>query len=152
ARKARDVEADKVKAKYESRLRALEERIRREERELEEDRAEYEGRKREELLSAGESVFGFLTGRRSSRAISTASRKRRLTQQAKADVEESLATLETLKKELAELNKELEQALAEVNNQWAEKLDDIREVQVTPKRTDVAIEVFGLAWVPQVVK
>lgn len=152
ARKARDVEADKVKAKYESRLRALEERIRREERELEEDRAEYEGRKREELLSAGESVFGFLTGRRSSRAISTASRKRRLTQQAKADVEESLATLETLKKELDELNKELEQALAEVNNQWAEKLDDIREVQVTPKRTDVAIEVFGLAWVPQVVK
>ena len=148
ASKRRDTEVEKLKKKYEKRLDQLESRKRREERELAQDEAEYEARKREELLSAGESVLGFLTGRRSRRAISTASRKRRLTQQARADVEESLEAIEDYETQIQDLREELEEEIAEITERWAETIDVVEEVEVRAKKADISVEAFGLAWVP----
>ena len=148
AREGRDAETEKLKDAYESKIKKIEDRIRREEQELEEDRIDYQSRKQEELLSAGESLLGLLGGRKSSRALSTASRRRRMTKQAKADIDESVDALEELKKEIEELQEEMQEELDEVTREWAEKLDDIEELKVTPRRTDVGIEVFGLAWAP----
>ena len=53
----RDAEIAKVEKSYQTQIDRLEVSIRREERELERDEIEYEGRKREELISAGESVL-----------------------------------------------------------------------------------------------
>lgn len=112
------------------------------------DEAEYEVRKREELLSAGESVLGFLSGRRSRRAISAASRKRRLTQQAEADVEESLEAIEDYEAQIQDLREELEEEIAEVTERWAETIDVVKKVEVRAKKADISVEAFGLAWVP----
>ena len=77
-----------------------------------EDEAEYQARKREEIVSAGESVLGVFLGRRSSRAISTAARKRRMTAKAKADIAESKAAIADIQEDLAELQEEMrEEAL-----------------------------------------
>ncbi|NIV36423.1 MAG: hypothetical protein GWN58_45395, partial [Anaerolineae bacterium] len=73
AEKARDAEAKKLGAKYERELDRLENKLQREERELEEDKIEHDARKQEELLSGVESVFGFFSGRKSSRRLSSAS-------------------------------------------------------------------------------
>ncbi len=148
ASKKRDAEVEKLQKKYDKKLDRLEDRKRREERELAQDQVEYEARKREELLSAGESVLEFLTGRRSRRAISIASRKRRLTQQAKADVEESLEAIEELEAQIQELQKELEEEITEVTERWAEAIDVVKKVKVRAKKADISVEAFGLAWVP----
>ncbi|MGB9880569.1 MAG: hypothetical protein ACPLRM_07385, partial [Anaerolineae bacterium] len=75
ARENRDAEVEKLRQRYQQKLDRLEDQLAREQRELSQDRAEYEARKREELLSAGETVIGMLGvfgRRRSSTTLSRA--------------------------------------------------------------------------------
>ena len=140
---------EKLCEKYETKFDRLGTRLRREEREFDEDEAEYEARKREEWLSAGESILGFLGGRRSTRAISTQSRKRRLTEKAKLDVEESEEEIEALQEQVACLEAELQEKEAEETRRWAEAIEAIEPLDIRPTRTNIHVERFGLAWTPR---
>lgn len=137
-----------LNAKYERERKRLEDKKRREEQELEADKAEYEARKREELLSGAESLLGLVTGRKSSSRLSSASRKRRMTTQAKADVKESEETIAALEKQIKELDAKLADEVEAVNARWSELIDDVQEVEVRPRRTDVRVDLFALAWLP----
>jgi hypothetical protein len=148
AREKRDAEVDKLSAKYRRKIDQLRDRLRREERELADDEAEYAARKREELLSAGESVLGLFMGRRSSRRLSTASRRRRFTSKAKLDVEESKETIADLQEDIAELQAEMEEEAEAITQRWADALDEVDEVRITPRRADVTVDLFALAWAP----
>ena len=147
-RARRDAEVDKVREKFDRQARVLDERRKREERELAADREELAARKREEALGGAESVFNVLTGRRSSSIITSASRRRRLTQQAQADVTESEQVIADLQQQLKDLAAERDRAIEEVNARWAATLDEIEEAELTPRRTDVVVDFCGLAWVP----
>lgn len=148
AKEGLDAEAEKVKDKYERVLDRLEDKLQREERELEEDKIEHSARKQEELLSGVESVFGLFSGRKSSRRLSTASRKRRMTRQAKADIEESEEVIEDLEREIEELEQEAKEELEELTEKWFQLIDEVEEVEVRPRRTDVQINLFALGWLP----
>jgi hypothetical protein len=145
---ARDAEAEKLEAKYKRELERLKDKLRREERELEEDQIEHSARKEEELLSGVESVFGLLTGSRSSRRLSTASRKRRMTRQAKADVKESEEAIDDLEEQIEALAEEAKADLEELDAKWRDLIDDVEEVEVRPRRADVRVDLFALAWLP----
>ena len=148
ARERRDEEVAKAKKKMDKRMQRLQEKLRREQRELEEDQAELEARKREELLTLGESALGFLTGRRS-RVLSTASRKHRLTKQAEADVRESEEAIKDLEAQLEALAEEWQEEVEEINDRWAATLEEIEVVEIAPRRRDVVVDYCGLAWVPE---
>jgi len=123
-------------------------RLAKKERDLVEDEADYQARKREEMVSAGESVLGVLLGRRSSRAVSTAARKRRMTAKAKADIGETQARIAGLQEDLAELEAEMREDAEDIARKWDEALDEIEEVSVTPRRSDIDVEMLALAWTP----
>ncbi len=148
AGEANKAEAKKLEAKYEKELDRFEERLRREERELDEDKAEHGARKQEELLTGVDTVLSLFSSRRSSRRLSTASRKRRLTSQARADVEESEEAIEELEEKIKELEAEAKRELEELAARWVGLADDVEEVEVRPRRTDVRLQLFALAWLP----
>jgi hypothetical protein len=149
AEAARDDQAKTLRAKYESKLEQIEKRLEGEKRELEEDKVEHSARKQEELLSGVESVFGLLGGRRSSRRLSSASRRRRMTRQAKADIEESEEAIEDMLEEIEELKEEAKAEMQELTDQWAAFIDEVEEEEVRPRRADVQVSLFALAWVPR---
>ncbi len=146
ARERRDAEVDKLQARYEKRLDKLAAKLRKLERELAEDEAEYEARKREALLTTGETVLSFFLGRR--RRITTIATKQRLAAKAKMEIEETRQEIEEVKQEMAELEAELEEAVAEIRERWEEALEDIEEVEIKPRRADVAVSIVALAWRP----
>ena len=148
ARAKRDEEGDTVETHYMKKLESLFNKLKKEKQELGMDQDEYTGRKREEMLSAGESVLGFFLGRRSSRAVSVASRKRRLTEKAKMDVEESVDEIEDLEQAIEELKKEMQETLDEVTQRWAATLDEVEDVEIQPTKTNIRVEAFGVAWTP----
>jgi hypothetical protein len=148
ARRRRDADLSKARARIEKEMARVQQRLRREERELEADQDEMEARKREEWLTIGESALNLLTGRRSLTMLSRSSRKKRMTQQARADVEESLGTIEDLEQQLENLKAQWEDQVEEISDRWAEKLEEIEEVSLTSRRTDVTVEFCGLAWAP----
>jgi hypothetical protein len=146
ASKKRDAEISKVSDKYERKLRTLKDRKSREERELREDEDELSHRKWEEAGTHLENIFG--GGKRRRRRVSTSLSKRRLTEKAKADVEESIDAIEDYEEQIAELEEQREEAIQEINDKWGHIVNDITEVTVTPKKSNVFVDHFGVAWVP----
>jgi hypothetical protein len=144
----RDDEIQRLERQTEEKVARLEARIRREERELEQDELEYEGRKREEWLSAGESVLNLLRRRRHSRMISIASRKRRLTRQAKADIEESFQAIDDLETQIEDLLDEADRDKAQIQAKWAESTDGFQTIQVRPRKSDIFVEAWAVVWLP----
>jgi len=149
ASQKRDAEIAKEASKFDRQLRTLNDRKAREERELREDEAELSHRKWEEAGTHLENIFGGGKGTR--RRVSTSLSKRRMTEQAKADVEESVDAIADYEKQIAELEKQRQEVIAEINAKWGDVVNDITEVTVAPKKTDVFVSLFGVAWVPHYV-
>ena len=142
----RKAEEEKLAARFEVRVTSLKDRLHKEGRELDADRIEYEGRKREETLTLGESVLGMLTGRRRMRTFTEVSRRRRLSSQAQADVQESEEVIGELEERIEELRQEWDAALGELARRAEDLPRQMEQVQVAPKKTDIEVIVFGLAW------
>lgn len=149
ARQKRDEEIAQSNAKYDKKLDQLRDKLRREEQKLAKDEATYSGRKTEELLSAGESVIGLLLGRRSTRVLSTASRKRRMTAEVKARMEQTKEAIALLQKEIAEAEQEREEAAKAISDRWAAIAEETETTEIRPRKTDVRVDLVALAWVPQ---
>ncbi len=148
ALRGRDDELRTARARVEKQMARLQKRLRREERELTVDREELDARKREELLTLGESALNLLSGRRPSYMISLASRKRTLSRKARADVRESLEAIDDLEEQLEWLAEEWQEQAEMITARWADTLEEVGEIVVAPRRSDVAVEFCGLAWVP----
>jgi hypothetical protein len=150
AREQRDDEVDKLRSKYQKKLDRLEERLSKEELELAEDRAEYEGRKREEVVSAGETLVGMLGifGRRTSRGLSTAATKRRMTTKALANVQQSEEEIERLEEEIKQMTKEMEEEAQAIAEEWEDAVEQVETYTVKPRRSDIKVELVTLAWAP----
>jgi len=146
ASQKRDAEIAKTTAQFDRQLRTLQDKRARETRELREDEAELSHRKWEEAGTHFENIFGGRKGAR--RRLSTSLSKRRQTEQAKADVEESVDAIKDFDHQIAEIQKKREQTIAEINDRWGHVVNDITEVTISPKKTDVFINLFGVGWVP----
>ncbi len=147
AREARDDEVAKRTAVLDRQIKTLQEKLGREERELRQDEADLKNRNIESaanVLEIGASLFGL--GRKKS--ISTVFTKNRLSQNAKEDVQESKESIEQYEKQLAELQQSRQQVLDEVQAQWSDVVNKITEVKISPKKTDIYVNLFGLAWMP----
>jgi hypothetical protein len=148
ARSGLEAETDKIAATFDKKLAALQTKLRKEERELEEDQTELSQRKMEELGTHAENIFGLFGGRRSSRKISSSLSKRRMTAQAKADVEESQDTIEELKTQIAALEQEKAKAVEDARDRWGEVASQVDQIKVQALKKDVLVELFGVAWMP----
>ena len=146
AESALDGEIEKVASSFEKKLDTIKDRLMREQRELDEDEAELSQRKLEEVGTHAENLISLLAGRQ--RRMTTSLTKRRMTSQAKADVQESLDAIEQYKKEIEELERERLQSLQDVEEKWQEILEKTVEIPVTPYKKDILIELFGVAWIP----
>jgi hypothetical protein len=148
AREARDAEIAKKTATIDRQIKTLQDKMAREERELREDEADLQHRKMEEMGTHAENVLGLFTGSRSTRKLSSSLSKRRMTENAKAEVEESVDAISQFKKQLAELGRQREEMIAEINDRWGRVVNEISEVTINPKKTDVFVNLFGVAWLP----
>lgn len=146
ARDGRDDDIKKLETTYKKKFNTLKSKLKREQRELEEDKTEHAQRRMEELGTHFENLFGGKSYGR--RRVSSSLTKRRLTAQAKADIEESEDAIEQLELEIEILREEMELAIDEVEEQWAEIAAQVDEISVTPYKKDILVEIFGVAWMP----
>ncbi len=148
ARDARDAEIAKKTTALDRQLKTHEDKLMREERELREDEAELSNRKVEEAGTHLENLTGLFGGRRKSSRLSSSLTKRRMTEQAKSDVEESIGAIAEFKTQIEDLQRRREEVVAEINERWGRVVSETTEVTVAPKKTDVYVNVFGVGWMP----
>jgi hypothetical protein len=147
ARKASETEAKKVAASFDSKLRTLQTRLEREQRELDQDKEDLSNRKLEEAGTGLANVAGLLGfGRK--RSLTTSLTKRRMTSQAKSDVQESVEAIKDLEKQIADIEVGKMAAVQAVNDKWGEVVSDVIEIPITAQKKDVLLDFFGVAWMP----
>jgi hypothetical protein len=147
ARQGRDAEIAKLTAAIDRQIASLNDKLAREERELAQDEVEYEQRKREETGNMLELGAGFLgIGRKKS--ITTQISKNRMSQQAKADVDESVDVIKQYQSQLQELSRKRDQVLQAANERWSSVVNQVSEIPIPARKSDVYVQVFGVAWQP----
>lgn len=144
----RDTEIAQVRAKYQREIARLEKQLRQEERELAADQADLAARRREENIGLLESAFNFLTGRRPSYTVTWAARRRRLTETSEADVQESQEVIADLHDMLDQLKSALDAEINEISQRWASVFEGAQPIALRARKSDITVDVFGLAWVP----
>ena len=148
ARTGRDAEMAKATTALDRQIKTLQDKISREERELKMDETDFSQRKGEELATHAENVLGLFGGRRSTRRLSSSLSKHRMTEQAKEDVQESEDSLKQYHQDLVQLETSRQQILDSAGSQWGEVVNNITEIPVLPKKTDIYVNLFGVAWLP----
>ncbi len=147
ARQGRDAEIAKLTAAIDRQIAALNDKLSREQRELNQDQVVLSQRKLEEggnLAELGAGLLGF--GRKKS--LTTQITKRRLTEQAKADVDESLDAIQQFQAQLQELQQKRAQAIQDATERWSAVVNQVSDIPIVAKKSDVYVQVFGVAWQP----
>lgn len=139
-------EIDALQRKQKGQLDTLETRLSREENRLESYKDQLGHRRVEELGKGVENVLGMFTSSR--RTVSTSLTKRRMTSQAKANVDKSQLEIKNIQRDIEQLKAEQADDLARVNQKWADALDQVVEEPVSAFKKDIYIERFGLVWLP----
>jgi len=148
AREERDAEVDELHEKYDAKFSKLDDKIRKEERDLEEAKADKRGRRNDELINVVETVFGSVFGGRRRRSSSSVTTKRRMARKAAEKVEESEEDLYALDRAKEDLTHELDRKLREITSKWDDISADISKKEIKPRRTDVKTNDVIVAWCP----
>jgi hypothetical protein len=149
ARRRADEEALRLKGLYERKISRLKARAEKELRELEADRQQHEGRKLEEIVSAGETLLGiFLGGRR--RSVAGMTGRRRMTAGSAAKVDKSQAEYEAARTEMERMQEEAEQELAALDARWDALAGRIAEAPLKARKTGIEVLELALLWMPEI--
>jgi hypothetical protein len=143
----RDEKIDDLKDKYEAKFDKINEKIRKEERDYDEARADLRGRRTDELVNIGGLLVSVLGGR--SRSLSTAATKRRMARKAREKLAESQEDIEVLNMQYADLEQELNEKISELRTEWQEIADGIEEKLIKPTKTNIKVDEVLIAWIPK---
>lgn len=146
ARQRREEDLARVEAAYDKKFQVLETRLERELRELESDETELSHRRMEEMGTHAEYLFSLFSKRK--RRFSTSLTKRRLTEQAKADVKESRKAIAAFEKQLDILEEEEAHEVERINQHWAALAAEFSEIALAPYQKNIFLDLFGVAWMP----
>ena len=153
ARERRDEVKAALQQKYAPRIGALEERIRKSVQSVEREQEQAQSAKLQTAMSIGASLLGAFLGRKTLSATNigraaTAARTATRAYKESQDVGRAGENVEALKQDLAELLAQFQQDV----DAAGEKLDAATIVLdtavVRPKKTNIDVKLFTLAWVP----
>jgi hypothetical protein len=147
ARERRDAEADAIAAKYEKLMDTVEEKLRREERELSAQRKEVADLKREEFFTRGEALLSLFKGR-TTYTLSRSSRVTRYRRQAGEQLSESEQQIADLEAQLQDLQQRFQQDIQASTDKWAKVAVEVQPYIITPLKKDIQLELFGIGWIP----
>jgi hypothetical protein len=153
ARERRDLEMDRLRTKYAPKVRRLEERLRSAEDRIARERAQYDDQKMQTAISMGATVLGAMFGRKLGsranvgRAASAARGAGRIGRE-REDVARAEAGAESVRDDLATLEREFAEDAARVGEAWDPRTVEVVSVDVSPGKSDTTTSLPLLVWRP----
>jgi hypothetical protein len=152
-RERRDLQVERLRQKYASKIAALQDRIRRAGQAVEREKTEAGQQKLQTAISFGAAILTALTGRKAmsqstlGRAATTARGAGRTLKEAQ-DVARAEENLQALQKQLDDLQALMEQETAEVGAGADPLSEELEKCEVRPKKSDISVSLVSLAWFP----
>lgn len=152
-RERRDREMDKIRRTYASKLRVAQERLRKEQARLDKQQELYGQQKMNTVISLGSTILGALLGRSTVSATTigraaTTMRGATRTTAKKVDVEQARENIAAAAGKCQQIEDELETLLEQVRAHNDSASIEISRIDIRPRKTDITVSAFGIAWMP----
>jgi hypothetical protein len=142
-----------VRKRYASKLTTLENRLLRANQAVEKEQEQSTKKKLDTAISVGTALLGALLGRKkisstTASRIGTAMKSAGSASKEAADVDRARQTASKVQEEIDALNTELESELAALDTSFDAQQEQLEEIVVRAKSTDISVPLLGLAWLP----
>ncbi len=153
ASEKRDQSIAKIRKRYASKVTTLENRLLRAEQAIAREKQQSTKKKLDTAISFGTAILGAVLGRKklsSSTAtkIGSAIKTAGGASKEAADVERAMQTANKVKEEIAALNAALEKEIADLDTAFDAQAEELDEIVVRAKSTDIHVSLTGLVWLP----
>ncbi len=153
ASEKRDAAIAKIRKRYATKTTTLENRLMRAVQTIAVQKEQSTKKKLDTAISFGTAILGAVLGRKklsSSTAtkIGSAIKTAGSASKEAADVDRARQTAEKVKVDIAALNKELEKEVVDLDTAFDAQAEELDEIVVRAKSTDIHVAVTGLAWLP----
>ncbi len=148
-----DQATEKIRAKLEKKRDSVEAALAKAEDRVAELEIQVRGREQQKWVDIGTSVLGGLLGGRSrTRGLATAARRMSSGSRQKASSQARLESAQNRAAEkigqLEELERDLQDAVIEIDDEWSAKAETIEEFQVPLEKNDITVDDLLLVWLP----
>jgi hypothetical protein len=153
ARERRDAAVADLRGKYAPKLQTLDDRERRAQESASRQRSELSQQKLQTVFSVGASILGAFLGRKTlsatniNRAASAARAASRIGRES-GDVDRADVNLDAVRQQRADLQRQFDAESAALEGSLDAGAAPVRKVQVSPRKSDIAVGEVALVWAP----
>ncbi len=153
ASEQRDQEIAKLRKRYASKATTLENRLMRAEQAIAREQEQVSKKTLDTAVSIGTAILGAVLGRKrlsttSASRVGSAIKTAGSARKEAADVARAKQTAEKVRADLEALNAELEKEVAALDTAFDAQAEELEELVVRAKATDVHVPMVALAWMP----
>jgi FtsZ-binding cell division protein ZapB len=152
-RERRDLEVEKLKARYAPRLQGVQDQVRRARERVEREKSQYGQQKVQTAISVGASLLGAFLGRRALSAgnvsrAATAMRSAGRIGREKEDVDRAGESLAAVEGRLVTLQQEFDADVSALQGRFEPGALVVERTTIRPRKSDIGVGTIGLAWIP----
>ena len=153
ASEKRDQAVAKLRKRYATKTTTLENRLLRAQQAIAREQQQASKKKLDTAVSIGTAILGAVLGRKklsttSATRVGTAIKTAGGARKEAADVARAKETAAKVQADLQALNRQLEREVAELDTAFDAQAEELDEIVVRAKTTDIHVPVIGLAWMP----
>jgi hypothetical protein len=139
-------EMEKVESTFSTKISTLQRKIDAQELDVKAAQNAVNQRNLESLATGGSALLGMLTGKK--RSLSSTMSKVRMSEAAKDKKLAEEQDLDALNDQMKELMLQKEKAIKEVTDKWADVTAKTSEISISPAKSDIFSDLFGVGWLP----
>lgn len=153
AKEQRDEEIDKLKKKYETKLSALEEKVRKAQLVVDRETEQAKQQKVQTTISIGATILGAVLGKKLGgvtnigRATVAARGGARVLKE-QQDIERAKETLQKYQQDLKELELEFQSEVEKLSKKIDPLTEKLETIVIRPLKKDIQLKLFSLVWLP----
>jgi hypothetical protein len=153
ARENRDLEVENLRKKYGSKFTTLKNRLMVVQQAVDREQEQAKSKKMETVISFGTAILGAFLGRKavsatSASRVGTAMKSASRMAKEGMDVKRAQERASAIQAQIDELENRLQDDISALQISFDPTREEIEEVRVYPKGTDITVNVFGLVWMP----
>jgi hypothetical protein len=153
SRERRDIAVEALRRKYAPKLQTFEDRERRAQERAAREQSQLTQQKFQTAISIGATILGAFMGRKTLSATNmsraaTAVRSATRVGRESGDVDRADESLELIRQQHADLQRQFEADTAALERSLDVSTISLRSVQVTPRKSDIAVGEIALVWAP----
>jgi len=153
AREQRDIEIEKLRKKYASKIATLEDRVRRAGLKVEQEKTQASNATTNAAISFGASILGALFGRKLASAsnigkAATGMRSAGRASEQRADVTRAEENQKAIQTDLESLQAELEEQMNTIREEHVVENLEITTIELKPRKSDTMVDSVALLWLP----